>query len=189
MPADQQQDNATVRSELLREYHISCETSRRRVFETPFSTSHPDAWLAKHRQSFHQWLAASSPQYESYTAEGDHTEQASTMVGVLDEDPRSPPSYEDLTELIVRHMANQPRREQEEHQKTGRVPPSARPLQPEMLARPLQSLKFEHRRLEQRTLPEEEVLETTKEDRTSALSRRRDTSGVTSWGMSGVTIG
>ena len=48
MPADQQQDYATVKSELLREYHISCETYRRRIFETPFSTSHPNAWLAKH---------------------------------------------------------------------------------------------------------------------------------------------
>ena len=73
------------------------------------------------------------------------------MAGV----PRTlnPPSYEDLTELIVRHMANQPRREQEEHQKTGRVPPSARPLRPEMPARPPQSLKFEPRRLEQQDPP------------------------------------
>ena len=66
-----------------------------------------------------------SPQYGSYTADGDHTEQASTMVGVPDEDAR-PPIL--CTELIVRHMANQPRWEQEEHQKTWRVPPSARPL-------------------------------------------------------------
>ena len=43
MPADQQQDYTTVRSELHRKYHISCETYRRRVFETPFSTSHPEA--------------------------------------------------------------------------------------------------------------------------------------------------
>ena len=58
MPADQQQDYATVKSELLREYIISSETYRCRVVETPFSASHPDAWLAKHQQSFHQWLAS-----------------------------------------------------------------------------------------------------------------------------------
>ena len=127
MPADQQQDYATVKSELLREYHISCETYRHRVFETPFSTSHPDAWLAKHRQSFHQWLAASPLNMEA-TLLRENT--LSRFPRWLEYRMRTlnPPSYEDLTELIVRHMANQPRREQEEHQKTGRVPPSARPL-------------------------------------------------------------
>ena len=65
----------------------------------------------------------------------------------------NPSSYEDLMELIVRHMANLPRRKQEEHKKTGRIPPSARPLRPEMPARPSQSLKFEPRRLEQQDPP------------------------------------
>ena len=117
-------DYATVRSELLREYHIYCETYRRWVFETPFSASHPDSWLAKHRQSFHQWLAASPLNMEATLLKEITLSRLprwlESRIRTLNQS-----SYEDLTELIVRYMANQPRREQEEHQKTGRVPPSA----------------------------------------------------------------
>ena len=89
-----------------------------------------------------------SPQYGSYTAEGDHTEQASTMAGDPDKDTKP-------TILWGPHGTDRETHGKSASAGTGRapedwrVPPSARPLWIEMPARSLQSLKFEPRRLEQ----------------------------------------
>ena len=54
MTAARQADYDAVKDELLREYHISMETFRKRVFDTPFDSAHPDGWLSHHRQNFQQ---------------------------------------------------------------------------------------------------------------------------------------
>ena len=129
-----------------------------------------------------------SSQYGSYTAEGDHTEQASTKAGVPDEDTK-PTILWGPHGIDRETWENQPRWEQEEHQKTGGVPPSARSLWIEMPARPLQILKFEPRRLEQQDPPRGGGPGNYQREQNVSLSQRRNVSGVTSWCMSGMTTG
>ena len=45
MTAARKADNYAVKDELLRECHISTETFRKQVFDTPFNSAHPGGWL------------------------------------------------------------------------------------------------------------------------------------------------
>ena len=106
MPADQQLDYPAVKEVLRRQYHITVETFRRRTFEVPFDATSPDVWLAKHQQSFQQWLASS------------HNDPETTMLieVTLKRLPRwlevkmrnlNPQTFEELAEAVARHLANQ----------------------------------------------------------------------------------
>ena len=121
MPADQQLDYPTVKEVLRRQYHITVETFRRRTFEVPFDATSPDVWLAKHRQSFQQWLASS------------HNDPETTMLieVTLKWLPRwlevkmrnlNPQTFEELAKAVARHLANQsiPRKEAEVPRPTER---------------------------------------------------------------------
>ena len=110
MAADQQADYDAVRAELLREYHITTETFRRRTFDTPIDSTNPDTWLSKHRQHFQQWLL-SSPLDSEATMQMEVTlwrlpKWLETQMRNL-----NLRSFKELSEAIVRHLANQTRRE------------------------------------------------------------------------------
>ena len=138
MVADQQADYDAVRAELLREYHITTMTFSRRMFDTPFDSTNPDIWLSKYRQHF-QWRLSSSPL---------DSETTMLMEVTLWRLPKwlkqmrnlNPRSFKELSEAIVRHLANQPRREQrvprpaEMTNKRGR-------LRPDTTLRPILSRK------------------------------------------------
>ena len=110
MAADQQADYDAVRAELLREYHITTETFRRRMFDTPFDSTNPDTRLSKHRQHFQQWLS-SSPLDSETTMLMEVTLRR--LPKWLETQMRNlnPRSFKELSEAIVRHLANQPMRE------------------------------------------------------------------------------
>ena len=58
MTATRQADYDVVKNKLQREYHISTETFRMCVFDTPFVSAHTDGWLSHHRHNFQQWIAS-----------------------------------------------------------------------------------------------------------------------------------
>ena len=108
MAADQQADYDAVRAKLLREYHITTETFRRRTFDTHFDSTDPDTCLSKHRQHFQQWLL-SLPLDSETTMLMEVTLRR--LPKWLETQMRNlnPRSFKELSEGIVRHLANQPR--------------------------------------------------------------------------------
>ena len=106
MKAARQADYDVVKDELLREYHISTETFRKRVFDTPFDSAHPDGWLSHHRQNFQQWIA-SFPLGVEATVLMEIT--LTHLPKWLEAQIRNlnPRSYDEMAEAIVRHLDNQ----------------------------------------------------------------------------------
>ena len=106
MTAARQADYDAVKDELLREYHISTETFRKRVFDTPFDSAHPDGWLSHHRQNFQLWIA-SSPLGVEATVLMEIT--LKRLPKWLEAQIRNlnPRSYDEMAEAIVRHLDNQ----------------------------------------------------------------------------------
>ena len=105
LTADQQLDYPAIKEVFRRQYHITVETFRRRMLEGPFDATSPDVWLAKHRQSFQQWLASS------------HNNPETTMLieVTLKRLPRwlevkmrnlNPQTFEELAKAVVYHLAN-----------------------------------------------------------------------------------
>ena len=139
MAADQQADYDEVRAELLRENHITTETFRRRTFDTLFDSTNPDTWLSKHRQHFKQWLL-SSPLDNEATMLMEVTLRRLPKWFETQMRNLNPRSFKELSEAIVRHLANQPRREMGVPRSPERTNERGR-LRPETTFRPVLSGK------------------------------------------------
>ena len=60
LAASEQIDYEVVKRTLLRTYHISSETYRKRIFETHFNSSNTEAWFRSFKQDFNQWIETSN---------------------------------------------------------------------------------------------------------------------------------
>ena len=58
--ASEQIEYEVVKRTLLRTYHISSETYRKRIFETHFASSNTEAWFRRFKQDFNQWIQTSN---------------------------------------------------------------------------------------------------------------------------------
>ena len=60
MAASVQIDYEVVKTTLLRTYHISSETYRKRIFKTHFYSSNTEACFRSFKQDFNQWIETSN---------------------------------------------------------------------------------------------------------------------------------
>ena len=104
--AARQADYNAVKGKLLREYHISRETFRKRVFDTPFDSAHPDGRLLQHQQSFQQWIASSPLGAEVTILMEIMLKRFSKWLEAQIRN-LNPRSYDEMAEPIVRHLDNQ----------------------------------------------------------------------------------
>ena len=60
LAASEQIDYEVLKRILLRTYHISSETYRKRIFETFFNSSNSEAWFRSFKQDLNQWIETSN---------------------------------------------------------------------------------------------------------------------------------
>ena len=97
-----------VKNLLLATYQVTTEAYRKNIFEQAFDTANPGNWLSKHQQSFKQWLESSDKDPELLmileTTYRKLPKWLETQTRNL-----NPETFEELTEVVVRHLGNQQR--------------------------------------------------------------------------------
>ena len=105
LAASEQIDYEVVRTTLLRTYHISSETYRKRIFETYFNSSNTEAWFRSFKQDFKQWIETSNRDPLETVL---HELALQKLPPWLQKQMRNlnPSTLEELSEAVARYQGN-----------------------------------------------------------------------------------